>query len=688
MPHPYLYFSEKDIISYKEKIELNESLKAKYLEATKNADELLNEEFVTEDFANGRNSLHGNFWDLGRQTNRMALALGTKYLVEGDKNCAEKLRKLIRHFISFERWYAESYIKRTPVPWHADLCSTSMTLAVATAYDMIYDCISDDERNEFAKRIFELGVKPALSDWVFPETRIHAVDSMGHNWWAVCIAEPATALLALKDNLPNEDVNGILDCVNNALASYFDYDGNTLFNKYRNYDDSGLFYESIGYFEYGTATPLRYLWCYERYFGENAVLRSALPKNMADALMSFAYPYSEDGRTEFAFMDFGDSDFIGDRPLITKFLRKNNLSSPALDVLSNTYETDVWDDIEGYESFSENSDINALKKTNIFSSGYVVTRDSWLPDSTMLAVKSGYCWNHSHNDSGTFNIVYKGKPFILDSGRCDYDDKLYHAYYCQDDAHNVIRIGGNGRRHEELYRGTKFNGRIIDLKESNDFLFIQADCTGPMAHLCSRLYRSYFWIDNSLLVLFDEAYCHEDNTAEFTLHYDGECRKDGNCYSITDGERKATLTSVFPEGMIYSEKEGHPDHRPDEIIPYLELKTPTAERTHLLIHALELGEEKSKISHFSGKNYDGIKIVKGNKERRIIFNHMADGHVMHDNSNNILEGYDTDAYILMLDDDKTAGTRKILMVCGSYLRKNGKSIYASFTKKTVITDNY
>lgn len=682
MPHPYLYFSKNNILSYREKIKTDETLKAKYLETIKDAPELLNEEFVSEDHANGRNSLHGNFWDLGRQTNIMTKALGTKYLVDGDIECAEKLKKLIKHFTGFERWYAESYKKRTPVPWHADLCSTGMTLAIATAYDMIYDFLSEEERKGFAKRIFELGVKPALSDWAFPETRIHAVDSMGHNWWAVCIAEPATALLSLKDNLPDEDVSGILDCVNHALASYFDYQGNTLFNKYRNYDDGGLFYESIGYFEYGTATPLRYLWCYERYFGENKVLRSALPKNMADALMSFSYPYSENGKTKFAFMNFGDSDFFDDKQFITKFLRRNNLSSPALNALSKNYTTDVWDDIEGYTADSGEADLNALRKTNYFPSGYVITRDSWNEDGTMFAVKSGYCWNHSHNDSGTFNIVYKGSPFILDSGRCDYDDKLYHAYYCQDDAHNVIRIGEKGRRHEELYRGTKFNGKIIDSYESNDFLFIQADCTGPMAHLCSRLYRNYFWLDNSTLVLFDEAYCHEENTAEFTLHYAGNCIKDGNRYLISDGERKATLTSVFPEGMIYSEKDGHPDHKPDEIIPYLELKTPTEERKHLLIHALELGEGKSEISHLSGKNYDGIKITKGSKERRIIFNHMADGHIMHDNSNNIIEGYDTDAYILMFDDDKETETRKIFMVCGSYLRKDGKPVFASFTKKT------
>ncbi len=683
MPHPYLYFTKNNVESFRDKIKTDDAAAKRYREAVKDADDLLKEPFVTEDFANGRDSLHGNFWNLGGQTNRMNHALGTKYLVEGDKACAEKLRALIRHFIGFERWHAESYCRRTPVPWHSDLCSTGMALAIATTYDLIYEELTPAERKEFAAGIFELGVKSAMTDWVFPETRLHAVDSMGHNWWAVCIGEAATALLALKDDLPGVDTNGVFALVNEALATYFGYEGNVLFNKIRNYDAGGLFYESIGYFEYGTATPLRYLWCYERCFGDNEVLRRAIPQNLGDALMSFSYPYTKDGKTEYAFMDFGDSDFFSIRDSLVKYLRRTGLDSAAVRAASALLPTELWDEIEGYSAACDDGSVNSLPKTVVFPSGYLLSRSTWEPDGTLFAVKSGYCWNHSHNDSGTFNIAFKGAPFITDGGRCGYDDPLYHAYYCQDCAHNVIRIGDEGRRDEELYRGTKFPGSVSDWREGEDFLFVQTDCTGPMAHLCSRLYRNFFWLDDNLLVIVDEIYCHKENTAEFTLHYMGECTGRGKGFLIADGERRGILTPVFPENMAAGFREGHMPQEPESKVPYLVLTTPEKARNHLLIHTLQLddGTGEAAVTRITGENAEGVEIVHGGKTRQIWFNRMADGHVMHDNSNAVIAEYETDAYMLMITrrgDDPPA----VLSVCGSYLRKDDRVLFSSFTKKT------
>ena len=112
-----------------------------------------------------------------------------------------------------------------------------------------------------------------------------------------------------------------------------------------------------------------------------------------------------------------------------------------------------------------------------------------------------------------------------------YDDPLYHAYYCQSDAHNVLTVGDRGSRAEELYRGTKFPGAIIDKCVGRDLVFMQADATGPMAHLTSRMFRNFIWIENRLLVIVDDVFCHEADTVQFTLHYNGTYRQtDGAVY--------------------------------------------------------------------------------------------------------------------------------------------------------------
>lgn len=42
-------------------------------------------------------------------------------------------------------------------------------------------------------------------------------------------------------------------------------------------------------------------------------------------------------------------------------------------------------------------------------------RDSWDKDATMLAVKSGMTWNHSHADANSFIIFHKGTDIIKDA---------------------------------------------------------------------------------------------------------------------------------------------------------------------------------------------------------------------------------------------------------------------------------
>ena len=684
MQHPYLYFSRQDVLNFREKIRTDAEARARYEASVASAEDCLKEEVVTWERLNGRESLHANFGELRNQADRWARVLGSRYLVEGDERCAEKLKALLAAATSYERWYAHSYVVRKPVPWHSDLCSTGTTLALCTVFDMIHDYLTPTEQDDFAKKIVALGVKPALGDWCLPENRIHAVDSMGHNWWAVCIGESAQGLLALQDHLPADWVKETLRQVNDALAAFFTYPGNTLFNKLRNYAD-GLFYESISYFEYGTCTPLRYLYCYERYFGENAVMRRALPDGMADAMMTMSYPYTKkDGKKEWAFVNYGDAGMWETRTGLCDYLNRLGLGNSATRAYMHGRPVGLWDEIAGFSNDYPNDTVGSLPRTRFFSSGYMMTRDSWEPDGTMFTLKSGFCWNHSHNDSGSFTIYHKGRPVIPDNGCCDYDNPLYHAYYCQDLAHNVIRIGGKGRRDEELYRGTKFPGRLIDNYDTGDCLFVQADCTGPMAHLCSRLYRNYFWINNRILVLLDDVYTHVEDTVDFALHYVGELTPKDGTYFIDDGDNHTALRSHFPQGMTYKSVKGHADHHPETEEPYLELSTVVPGRTGLLIHSLELDcrDFGTSFRNLTDTNCDGIAIDEGDKTYEIWFNHMADGHVMHDNANNVVAGFDTDAYILFITRDKKQGSEKVMAVCCSYLRRNGRVYLAEFIKTT------
>lgn len=682
MQHPNLFFSKNDIERYKNRIKSDPAAKERYKQVISEEKACLEESLVTEEQANHGSSQHADFSLLNHQANRFCDVLGTKYLVEGDEKCAQKLKELLFCFISFERWYSVTYTKRTPVPWHSDLCSTSTTLALGCVYDIIYDYLTPEERQTAARGILEKGIVPAFSDWILPESRIHALDSMGHNWWSVCISEPATALLAIQDEIPDES-RRLIALADEALAQYMSYGGNKLFNKLRNFDEQGLFYESTAYNNYGTGTLLRYLWCNERYFGRNELIRNVIPDELCDSLITFSYPVTDNNGIRYDFLNFGDSSVRDNYSLITKYAIRLGIASDSMKACAATYRTDIREEIGGFSLDDIKGSFDKIPKTRVFSSGYAVSRNSYAPDSTVFAVKSGFCWNHSHNDSGTFVIFHKGRPFFIDSGTCSYDSPLYHAYYCQDCSHSVLRIGNQGRRDEELYRGTKFPGSLTDSYEGSDYFFVQADSTGPMAHLCSRMFRNFIWIENRILVIFDDVYCHEENTVDFTVHADAEYKHNGNCVMFDNGTSKARLISHRPE-MVYSEKYGHPEHAENEDMLYAELSTADKERTHLLINTIELDPDENPVTFkkLESKNASGISIEEKNCIREIWFNHMADGHIMHDNSNNIIGGFDTDAYMLMITRNRNDDRVRVLMICGSYLRTDNRALVSSFIKIT------
>ena len=690
MQHPNLYFTENDIEGFRKKLKTDAELRARYEVQTAKVEEYLAEEFITEAQANGRNtqSQHADFGSINGQANRLCSSLGVKYAVEGDMRCAKRLKELILHLIKFERWFGVSYTVRKPVPWHCDLCSTAITLALANIYDIIYDYLTDDERRIISNGILERGVYPALGDWVLPETRIHALDSMGHNWWAVCISRAACAFLVLCDGVDAEKRKEVLDLINSSLADYLTYPGNRLFNKQRNFDEQGLFYESVGYNNFGTGFLLHYLWSSERYFGKNDIIRNALPPDLCDGVLNLCYPCTQDGRLLYAFPDFGDSGFDMHIDLLAKYAFLNGLDTPALRAYASVEGNDIFDLIRGdYYPASLKGDFSYLPLSKVYSSGFAVCHSSWEPDSTLFAVKSGYCWNHSHNDSGTFLIFHKGKPFFIDSGTCTYDSTLYHDYYCQDCAHSVLKIGGRGRRDEELYRGTRFPGSITDSFESDWLFYVQADSTGPMAHLCSRMYRNFLWLDNRILVIFDDVYAHEANSVQFTLHFNGEYKQKGRAVDFSYEDCRARLITHAPE-MSFCEKLGHTDHKQDADMPYIELSTADEKRVQLLIHTIELDfdEHNTEYLLLESENAVGIRITEADFEREIWFNICADGHVMHDNSNNFIAGFDTDAYMLVITKNKLTGKEKVLEVCGSFLRKDGRVYLSSFIKKTYETE--
>ena len=390
MNHPQFMIDREQIEDIRARMAGDAALRERVAALTSRREACMSEEFLTEEYANRVYSQHGNYYEIGAQLHRLVSTLSACYVLYDDGEAAARLRDAMLHVASFAVWTGPQN-KDRDVPWLSDLSTTRIAVELAFGYDMIYDTLTEDERNTIARAILDKGVVPLLYDWVLPERRIHALDSMGHNWWSVCIGLAGAALLPVSDYLEKDQFDAWIAAIEQALIEFLNYPGCTLFNKVPNYDEQGLFYESVGYFCYGTGELLRYVWHAERYLGRREALRAALPAGLAEAILSFAYPYTRDDKTHIGFLNYGDSAYTANIMPMVRWLRLLGYDTPALaayafsvaceqDILSLTEPVNTASPV-GWET---------LPKTAVYpQTGYAITRSDWRPDATLLAIKSG-----------------------------------------------------------------------------------------------------------------------------------------------------------------------------------------------------------------------------------------------------------------------------------------------------------
>ena len=691
MTHPNFLVNEAQIIWLREQLQCNAEIAQRYASMIQNKEKYLSEEFLTEEYANSVYSQHGNYYDIGAQLHRLVTVLGASYVLERDHCAGERLRDAMLHVAAFAVWTGPQN-KDRDVPWRSDLSTTRIAMELATGYDLIYDMLTQDERDTIAGAVLNKGVLPLLEDWVLPQTRIHALDSMGHNWWSVCIALAGAAMLPVSDYVEPGRFAYLISQIEEALIGFLRYPGCTLFNKVPNYDEYSLFYESVGYFCYGTGELLRYLWHAERYLGRRDALRAALPAHLAEAILSFAYPYDKDGKNEIGFLNYGDSAYTANIMPMVRWLRLTGYDSEPLTAYAAIVASE-----EDLLSLLEKKAVSApaaweqLPKTSVYpKTGYAITRSSWENNATLLAVKSGYTWNHAHADAGSFVLYDRGMPILIDSGSCPYGDRLYRSYYCNDISHNVLLLDGMGQRCEDQIRGSKFPGSISDSFEKPGLFYVQADATGPVAHLCSRMYRNFLWLDDHVLVIVDEVLSHEPHTLQFLLHYNGQrVALEDRSHLITNERSRVRLYTISPDDIQATSSTGYltsnygtTTGRGQQELEYLTLSSSALARVHAMMHVILLNEaaDNIRVQQLQGSECIGVCLDDGETTRQIWYNLRADGRRMHINSNHTLGEWDTDAYLLMTE--KRAEREGIFMVSGSYLRRGNDVRYASFVKTT------
>ncbi len=575
--------------------------------------------------------------------NMLNLAFG--YYYTGNSAYFEKAKALMLAYAQFERWHGKGFKGRS------ELNTGHFCVGMAYGYACFGKLLTDAEREIIVQGTYRLGILPLMEDWLLPGTKIHAFDTMGHNWWPVCVSDGAFAAVVMRDALPECD--HLAGLAAEGLAQWFAYKGNPVNNKLASIDD-GAFYEGVNYFNYTLLEYLQFACAYEKCKGCSPFDDAAVMQAAADFFVQTTYPSSQKDY----YVGFGDCDGYGLNEctlhLLARFPHLNQLRWYVHDKVGFATDFAVLRLLHYNNIYNLPCEVPQKKSVCYENIGWAVFRDSFEKDSTMLAVKCGDSWNHSHNDAGHFILYRNGRCEIFDSGCCSYGNDIYRDYYVQSYAHNVVLFNGQGQDWRDHHDHIRMRGRLYNFTDAGDIRYVVADATGPMGRWFRKHLRHFVWLQDFILI-YDDIQSYEPGTVSFLLH-----AEENSCLHML-----TPCTVSRPHGYIGEDVND---------CTYLSYDQPTDEGGRAkFISVLALRDGLTPT--MTVEDY-GFRVQCG--ETTVYINLSSDGRIMHNNCLTEMGGWFTDAVML------AETGNHIFAVNASVIRKNNEiylDTWARITKK-------
>lgn len=574
--------------------------------------------------------------------------LAFAYYYSGDEKHWEKAHEMIIDKINTARWENHEF-------GSSDLGTASESLFMAHAYSLFGDKFTAEEKAAVVEHTYKRGIYPIFRDWVLPSEKQHAIDTMGHNWWLVCVASGAMAAVIFKDEVP--ECERLYKLADKGIEQWFKYKGNPLNCKPQNMDN-GAFYEGIGYLNY----PLRE---YLHYATAHRALTGTTPfddKEMIEANARFFINCTYFSDEYDWYVDFGDSHAKGSLEVILPFIRYGIDIPELIWYVQNSVDKGnrltralILEDILTKEAKKPENLSVCYDKI-----GWAVFRDTFDKNGTMLAVKCGDTWNHAHADSAHFTLFHKGDKVIYDPGTTSYSKRVYLHYFVQSEAHNVLLFEKKGQDFRDNYKNhAHVPGKLLNYTDDEGFRYVVAEGTGPMSRYFRKHHRHFLWLDNFIFI-YDDVECYENGEVNFLLH-----AKNNSPFKML------TPATVTEETGFLKNKDNQ-----DYIEMYRSYNRKTDDEGHVkFISVLALDEN---IAPEYEEIENGYKVTYGNT--KVYVNCRSDGKVMHKNCINTMDGITTDAMIVVEKDGRFGA------VNGSIVRKDGVSYLDTWVRMTGWTD--
>lgn len=670
--HNDLYISSHEVPAFKTRINADPLLQNARDRIIQKAEQALQAELKPESYAIAGSGQHGNYQAVSHQAQNIIESTSFAYLLTDDIRFANRATQALCHFATYEVWTGREFANRDPA-WFSALETARFVQTYAASINWLGNALSDADKKTALDGMTRLGVEPLIRDWVGPEGRVHALDSMGHNWWMVCVAAAGVGALALRDHDPRAEqwVHHIVE----GIPEFFSYAGNILQNKMPNFDPDGGFYESLGYTNY-TLVHYAYLQAALQRIYPNGLNGQCFDQidpmltHMAEFMTHFTYPtqHEQPSGNRHYVVDFGDQHrdhaFSADVALYLARTTRNGRYRWYFDRyiqhVNNPYQMLFYDPTVQAQPPHDLPTSRVLKGI-----GWAALRDHWNDDPKLLAIKCGDTWNHAHHDAGSFVIYADGEPLLIDSGACSYGRPEYGQYYLKPQSHNLVLPAGKVPPSDDLYRGIKFRGQLHDFIPDPNVRHVMADATGPFANLFRRYFRHFLWLDD-VIVIIDDLLAYEPTQFEWLFHGETPPTCNNNTLHIQGKKAALQLDILFPKNLQANIQNGHPHHEPDQTLTYLSLQNTDTTPDAKFLGIIRTGNPmpNTSITPLSGSEWMGAQI----NQWKLYVNIRADGRRMHRNSNLTIDGWETDAFLFAVNPTQT------LIIGGSYLRSPDKTI--------------